>query len=56
MEYARRLTRAGVPTELHVIPGGFHGFGVAGQGSPLVRTAFRLTREALARALATAAV
>lgn len=26
MEYARRLLRAGVPTELHVYPGGFHGF------------------------------
>lgn len=51
MEYARRLMRAGVPTELHVIPGGFHGFGVAGPGAPLVRTAARLTREALARGL-----
>ena len=26
MEYARRLTRAGVPTELHVYPGVYHGF------------------------------
>lgn len=26
MEYARRLARAGVPTELHVYPGAFHGF------------------------------
>jgi acetyl esterase/lipase len=26
MEYARRLIRAGVPTELHVYPGVFHGF------------------------------
>ena len=51
MEYARRLARAGVPTELHVIPGGFHGFGVAGPDAPLVRTASRLTREALARGL-----
>jgi acetyl esterase/lipase len=25
IEYARRLLRAGVPTELHVYPGGFHG-------------------------------
>lgn len=50
LEYARRLTRAGVPTELHVIPGGFHGFGVAGPQAPLVQTAFRLTRQALARA------
>ncbi len=26
LEYARRLTRAGVPTELHVYPGAYHGF------------------------------
>lgn len=26
LEYARRLVRAGVPTELHLYPGGFHGF------------------------------
>jgi acetyl esterase/lipase len=26
VEYARRLTAAGVPTELHVIPGAYHGF------------------------------
>jgi acetyl esterase/lipase len=29
LEYARRLTRAGVPTELHLYPGAFHGFGRA---------------------------
>ncbi|CAN5379937.1 alpha/beta hydrolase [soil metagenome] len=26
LEYARRLIRAGVATELHIYPGGFHGF------------------------------
>jgi acetyl esterase/lipase len=26
MEYARRLIRAGVPTELHIYPGGYHAF------------------------------
>ncbi len=29
IEYARRLVRAGVPTELHVVPGAFHGFDLA---------------------------
>lgn len=29
MEYARRLMRAGVPTELHVYPGAYHGFRMA---------------------------
>ena len=36
LEYARRLTRAGVPVELHVYPGAFH-------GSDLVTTA-RISR------------
>ena len=26
LEYARRLMRASVPTELHVYPGAYHGF------------------------------
>ncbi|CAN7467526.1 alpha/beta hydrolase [Phenylobacterium sp. LjRoot225] len=50
MEYARRLMRAGVPTELHVIPGAFHGFGVAGEDAPQVQAMLRLRRDALARA------
>ena len=28
MDYARRLLRAGVPTEFHIFPGGFHGYDV----------------------------
>jgi triacylglycerol lipase len=49
LEYARRLLRAGVPTELHVIPGAFHGFGAAGGDAPQVQAVLRLRREALAR-------
>lgn len=29
LEYARRLVRAGVPTEFHLIPGAYHGSGMA---------------------------
>ena len=50
LEYARRLGRAGVPTELHVIPGAFHGFGVAGGQAPQVQACLRYQRDALARA------
>jgi acetyl esterase/lipase len=50
LEYARRLIRAGVPTELHVMPGAFHGFGVAGDNAPQVQECLRLRNQALARA------
>jgi triacylglycerol lipase len=52
LEYARRLTRSGVPAELHVIPGGFHGFTLASGEVPQVQACMRLRRDALARALA----
>jgi len=52
LEYARRLTRAGVPVELHVIPGGFHGYTIA-KDAPLVRMIDEIERRALARALGT---
>ncbi|WP_298287294.1 alpha/beta hydrolase [Novosphingobium sp.] len=44
IEYARRLTRAGVPTELHVYPGAFHGFDTA----PSARTARQARTTAFA--------
>lgn len=33
LEYGRRLMRAGVPVELHVYPGAFHGFQLAGNAA-----------------------
>jgi triacylglycerol lipase len=52
--YAQRLIAAGVPTELHVVPGAFHGFGVAGGASPQSRALMRYRAEALTRAFAVA--
>ena len=49
MEYVRRLTRAGVPAELYVIPGAYHGFAAAGP-SPQTATLMKLRTTALARA------
>jgi triacylglycerol lipase len=52
IEYARRLIRAGVSTELHIIPGAFHGFAFAGTDAPQARALMRYRSEALARAFA----
>lgn len=54
VEYARRLVRAGVPTELHVYPGAFHGYQMA-VDAPVTRTSFQLGVSALRRALHPAA-
>lgn len=50
IDYARRLLRAGVPTELHVYPGGFHAFDVF-PGSEIAATAQAARVAALRRAL-----
>jgi acetyl esterase/lipase len=50
LEYARRLMRAGVPTELHVYPGAYHGYNMT-PTAWVSRTEERNSREALRRAL-----
>jgi acetyl esterase/lipase len=50
MDYARRLMRAGVPTELHVYPGAYHGFDMMDAAS-VARAAMRDSRAALSRFL-----
>jgi acetyl esterase/lipase len=37
IDYARRLLAAGVPTELHVYPGGFHGFDGMAPGADIAQ-------------------
>lgn len=51
LEWSRRLTRAGVPLELHVFPQAYHAFGVV-LGSPQATQLQALRRAALARAFA----
>jgi acetyl esterase/lipase len=51
MDYARRLTRAGVPMELHVYPGAYHGFPMVGDTGVGLRFE-RDCRDALRRGLA----
>jgi len=50
MDYAHRLMQAGVATELHVYPGGFHGFDILTKAAVAER-ALRDHKQALARAL-----
>ncbi len=50
IDFATRLIRAGVPTELHVWPGGFHGFDMM-PGPAIAEAARNASREALRRAL-----
>ena len=50
LDYARRLRRAGVSTELHVYPGAFHGFELVANAR-VSQEAMRNSTEALRRAL-----
>jgi acetyl esterase/lipase len=50
IDYARRLIAAGVPTELHVHPGAFHGFDLL-PGSGVADRAQAMRIDALHRAL-----
>lgn len=50
LDYAARLMRAGVPTDLHVIPGAYHGFGMAGPSAPQVQQSVQWAYAALTRA------
>ena len=54
VEYARRLMAAGVPTELHVLPGAYHGFELVPEAE-LSRRSEAERRGALQRAFAQAA-
>lgn len=50
IEYARRLMRAGVPTELHVYPAAYHGFDLTADAR-VTRSHARDSMDALRRAL-----
>jgi acetyl esterase/lipase len=50
IEYAQRLQQADVPTELHVYPGGTHGFDLFAAGSALAQRFIRDRDDALRRA------
>ncbi len=52
IDYARRLNEAGVPTELQVIPGAYHGFDQLSADSPQAKQFTRAKIEALRRAFA----
>jgi acetyl esterase/lipase len=50
--YARRLIQAGIPTELHVYPGAYHGFNGFAPGATVSRQCNGTCNEALKKALA----
>ena len=51
IEYARRLIESGVPTELHVYPGAYHGFEVLAPDARVSRAALAARDSALERFL-----
>jgi acetyl esterase/lipase len=53
VDYAGRLNRAGVPCELHVVPGAFHGFDVIMPRTSLARNYFQSQCAMLRRAFTT---
>jgi len=50
LEFAKRLMRAGVPTELHLYPGAYHGFELASEAT-VTRNANQVSLAALRKAL-----
>ena len=50
IDYARRLTEAGVATELLVLPGAFHGFDLLAPGSMLAKALNKARLDALRKA------
>jgi acetyl esterase/lipase len=51
IDYALRLNQAGVPTELHVYPGGCHGFNVMAPGAALSQQSSRNMQDWLSKQL-----
>lgn len=51
VEYARRLTHAGVPCELHVVPGAYHGFDLVESRAAISKAFARGRQEFLKAAL-----
>jgi triacylglycerol lipase len=52
LEYARRLIRSGVPTEVHVAPGAFHGFDAMAPEAAVTQRFIACGDQALRRAFA----
>ncbi|MCU0730442.1 MAG: alpha/beta hydrolase [Hyphomonas sp.] len=52
IEYARRLIRSGVPVDMRIFSGGFHGFDIFGGAADVVTRARQESVDAIARAIA----